>query len=343
MAFVATAEQRQAAGGRSVARRRPLAGYLAAVAAALLFAVNGSVSKVVLTAGVSAQRLTELRTTGAWGGRAIAWREVPFLAMFGLAGAALVQWLYFVAIGRLPVGIALLFEYTAPVMVALWARFVLGEQVRRRVWAALGLALGGLALVAQLWQVGGQGLALDGIGVLAGLGAAVALASYYLLGEHGVRSRDPLSLTCWAFLFGALFWSILQPWWTFDAGGLARPASLLGAFAHLQAPTWSLVLWIVALGTVAPYVLVTWSLRHLPALRVGMVGMLEPVTAAIVAWVWLGQALSVVQLVGGGVVLVGIVAAQTARPEDGRSEGGRSKDGPEDGPEDGHAVRTAQG
>jgi drug/metabolite transporter (DMT)-like permease len=203
-------------------------------------------------------------------------------------------------------------------MVALWARFVLGERVRRRVWAALGLALGGLALVAQLWQVGGQvggqGLALDGIGVLAGLGAAVALASYYLLGEHGVRSRDPLSLTCWAFLFGALFWSILQPWWTFDASGLARPVSLLGVFAHLQAPTWSLLLWIVALGTVAPYVLVTSALRHLPALRVGMVGMLEPVMAAVVAWVWLDETLSAVQLVGAGVVLVGIVAAQTARP-----------------------------
>jgi len=321
-----TPVQQRAVGEFAVARRRrPRIGYLAAVSAALLFAVNGSVSKVVLTAGFSAERLTELRTTGAWLGLAlflmltaprtlrIGWREVPFLAFFGLTGAALVQWLYFVAIGRLPVGIALLFEFTAPVMVALWARFVLGERVRRRVWAALGLALAGLALVAQLWQIGAQGLALDGLGVLAGLGAAVALASYYLLGETGVRTRDPLSLTCWAFLFGALFWSALQPWWTFDASALARPVSLLGVLAHLQAPTWSLVLWIVTLGTVAPYVLITWALRHLPALRAGMIGMLEPVVAAVVAWVWLGEALSAVQLVGAGVVLAGIVAAQTAR------------------------------
>jgi len=317
-----TAPPHEASAGRVVARwQRSRIGYLAAIAASLLFAVNGSVSKVALSAGVPAERLTELRITGAWLGLAlllmltaprtlrISWREVPYLALYGLTGAAMVQWLYFVAIGRLPVGIALLFEYTAPVLVALWARFVLGERVRRRVWAALGLALGGLALIAQVWE----GLALDGLGVLAGLGAAVALASYYLLGEHGVRSRDPLSLTCWTFLFGALFWSILQPWWTFDPGILAHPVSLLGALADVQAPIWGLVLWIVALGTIAPYVLVLFALRHLPALRVGIVGMLEPVAATVVAWLWLGEALSAVQLVGACLVLVGIIAAQTAR------------------------------
>jgi drug/metabolite transporter (DMT)-like permease len=298
-------------------------GYAAAIVGSLLFAVNGSVSKVVLTERtLDAQRLTELRTSGAWLGLAvlllltapkslrISWREVPYLAAYGLIGAAMVQWLYLVAIGRLPVGIALLFEYTAPVLVALWARFVLREPVRRRVWGALALALGGLALIAQVWQ----GLALDGLGVLAGLGAAVALAAYYLLGEHGVRTRDPLSLTCWTFLFGALFWSIMQPWWTFDPGVLTQAVSLPAS--HVQAPTWALVLWIVALGTVAPYVLILYALRHLPALRVGIVGMLEPVLATVVAWIWLGEALSGVQLLGAGLVLTGIVAAQTARRAD---------------------------
>jgi drug/metabolite transporter (DMT)-like permease len=218
----------------------------------------------------------------------------------------MVQWLYFVAIGRLPVGIGLLFEYTAPVLVALWARFVLGERVRRRVWAALGLALAGLALVARVED----GLALDGLGVLAGLGAAVALAAYYLFGEHGVRTRDPLSLTCWMFLFGALFWSVLQPWWTFDPGLLATPVPL---FESATVPAWLPVLWIVALGTVVPYVLILYALRHLPALRVGIVGMIEPVLATVVAWIWLGEALTATQLVGAGLVLAGIIAAQTAR------------------------------
>ena len=65
-------------------------------------------------------------------------------------------------------------------LIALWARFAWHEPVRRRVWPALGLVIGGLSLVAQIWD----GLTLDGLGVLAGLLASVGLAVYYLMGER---------------------------------------------------------------------------------------------------------------------------------------------------------------
>ena len=86
-------------------------------------------------------------------------------SFYGVVGFALVQWLYFVAIERLPIGIGLLLEFTAPVLVALWARLVWHEPVRRRVWAALALALAGLVLVAEVWE----DVRLDGLGVAAGL------------------------------------------------------------------------------------------------------------------------------------------------------------------------------
>jgi drug/metabolite transporter (DMT)-like permease len=291
------------------------------VTAAVLFAVNGTVSKVILGSGMPAPRLTELRCAGALVGLGllllviaperlrVGRRELPLLAAYGVAGVALVQWLYFVAIGRLPIGIGLLFEYTAPVLVALWARFVLHEPVRSRVWAALALALAGLALVAEVWRGG----ALDGLGVVAGLGAAAALATYYILGEHSAGRRDPLSTTFWTFLFATVFWSVLQPWWSFPAGSLAGGTSLQGSLAAVSLPVWALAGWMVVLGTIAPFALVLTGLRHLPATRVGVVGMLEPVLAAGVAWGWLGEALSAAQLAGGAVVLAGIVLAQTAR------------------------------
>ena len=93
-------------------------------------------------------------------------REIVRLVGFGITGVALVQWFYFVAIARLPVGIALMLQFTAPVLVALWVRFVYREPVRSRIWLGIACSLGGLALVAEVWS----GLALDGIGVLAGLG-----------------------------------------------------------------------------------------------------------------------------------------------------------------------------
>ncbi len=170
------------------ARSAPLHGVLAALGASLLFAVNGTVSKTVLESGLSSLRLVELRSLGAavclltavavLRPRAlrVAPRELAFLVGAGVVGIGLVQWLYFVAIGRLPVGIALLLEYLAPVLVVVWVRFVRREQVRRRLWAALALSVSGLVVVGQVWQ----GLRLDGLGILAGLGAAVSLAAYYL-------------------------------------------------------------------------------------------------------------------------------------------------------------------
>src|SRR5687768_9129451 len=154
--------------------------------ATCMWGVNGTVSKAVLGAGLSSPRLTEVRSTGAAIALAAAlavtqpWRlrvrrsELLFLGVFGVFGLALVQWFYFFAIHRLEIGIALLIQYLAPVLIALWARFATKEPVRRRIWAALILALGGLSLVVEIWN----GLTLDSLGVLASLGAAVTFALY---------------------------------------------------------------------------------------------------------------------------------------------------------------------
>jgi drug/metabolite transporter (DMT)-like permease len=236
-------------------------------------------------------------------------RELAFLVVAGVVGIGLVQWLYFVAIARLPVGIALLLEYLAPVLVVVWVRFVRHEQVRARLWAALVLAVAGLVVVAEAWQ----GLRLDGLGVLAGLGAAGSLAAYYLTSERGLGRRDPLSLAAWTFTAAALFWSVLQPWWTFPWGDLTRSVPLPGPLPDADVPAYLLVLWVVVLGTVVPYGLILLALRSLGSARTGLLGMAEPVLAAGVAFVVLGEALSRVQLVGGAVVLTGIVLAETAR------------------------------
>jgi drug/metabolite transporter (DMT)-like permease len=304
------------------ARRHPRLGYAMATAAAALFAVNGTVSKIVLTSsGMTSLRLTELRATGAFLGLAaflaltaphllrVRRSELRLLAFYGVVGFALVQWLYFVAIGRLPIGIGLLLEFTAPVLVALWARVVWHEHVRSRVWLALGLALAGLALVAEVWH----DVRLDTVGVAAGLLASGALATYFLAGEHATARRDALSLTCLSLGVAALFWAVLQPWWDFPFATLGERVSLEGTFEASTAPVWLLALWMIVLGTIFPFVLSLGALHHLPATRVSIVAMVEVVLASVVAWVWLGETLSAAQLAGGGVVLVGIVLAQTAR------------------------------
>jgi drug/metabolite transporter (DMT)-like permease len=299
---------------------RPAVGYALTVAAAALFAVNGSVSTLALDAGIPATNLTALRCTGAAAVLVLvlavasprrlrlSWREVPFVAVFGVVGIALTQFLYYLAIGRLPVGIALVFEMTAPVFIALYVWLVRREHVRARLWAALALSLCGLVLVAEVWEGGGS---LDVGGVLAALAAAICLAAYYLLGERGTATRDPVALTCWSFVSAALFWAVAAPWWRFDAGMLGEEVPL--SLGSAQAPLWVLVLWIVVLGAVVPFWLSIAALRHLAPTAAGLVATVEPVYASVIAWLWLGQVLSGWQILGGAVVLTGIVLAQTAR------------------------------
>jgi drug/metabolite transporter (DMT)-like permease len=302
--------------------RHPLRGYAMVWTAALLFAVNGTVSKVVLESGITSLELTQVRSTGAFIGFALALaliaparlrvglRELGFLVVFGITGLAFVQWLYFLSIHKLPVGIALLIEYVAPLLVALWARYVFHEPVRLRIWVALALALVGLSLIVELWS---GSTALDGLGVAAALAAALAYAVYILMAERGVRTRDPISLSCYGFGFAALFWLVVQPVWRFPFGRVDDSVSLLGELDSVSAPVWLLLLFVVVVGTMATFALVVSALRHVSATRVGIVAMLEPAAAAAVAWIWLGEALGAAQLAGGAIVLAGIVLAQTAR------------------------------
>ncbi len=226
--------------------------------------------------------------------------------LYGIVGVALLQVTYFIAIDRLPVGIALLLEYLAPVLIALWAFGVQRQPVRRRLWPALGLSLVGLAMVAQVWDGG----SLDALGVAMGLLAAVCFATYFLAGEHLVGQRDPLSTVFWGFAVATVFWAVVRPWWTFDASVLGGSTTVFG---DVTAPVWALVVWVVLLGTLVPFGVETVALQHLPATVVGTLAMVEPVGAAALAWLWFGESLAPVQIVGGLVVIGAILLAQTAR------------------------------
>ena len=298
---------------------RPLLGIAMVISSGALFAVNGTVSKLVLRAGFDAPQLTLLRAAGAFtgllllslvlrpGARRLRVRraELPLLMVYGLSGFFLVPMLYFVAISRMPVGIALLFEYTAPLLVALWARFGQRRRVRPRLWGGLALSLAGLACVAEVWG----DLRLDGLGVAAGFGAAVLLAFYYVLGARGVQQRDTLSLTTWAFAASAVTGLITRAVTAGTGGWEPLTRSEAGV------PVALLCCYVVLLGSIAPFLLVAAALRHLPATSVGILGMVEPVIAAAVAWLTLGagEALNAAQLVGGLLVLVGVTLAETAR------------------------------
>ncbi len=300
--------------------KRPIVGHIALLSSVLLFAANGSVSKSLLVSGIDAAALSQIRVTGAFAilfvfalilvrpHLKLTLAEVPKFFAYGIIGVALVQYLYFVAINRLDIGVALVIEYTAPVLVALWARFGEKEPVKQRVWFALAITIAGLSMVTNIWG----GFTLDSIGVIAASLAAISLAVYFITGEKLVAKRPPLAVVTLAFGASVIFWAILEPWWQFDPTLLSGETNLFAQSSNTL-PTWLLVSWMIVMGTIAPFFLSFISLRHLKARTVAIVGTLEPVTASAIAFVLLNESLLAIQLLGGAAVLMGVVLAETAK------------------------------
>lgn len=303
--------------------RHPARGYALYLSAALLFALNGTVAKTLLLGGMEATRLSQLRATAAFlillGFVALTNRsalrlrrsELPLLFVYGVLGIALTQYLYFAAIERLPIGITLLIEFTAPLMIAVWFRFGLGHPTRPAVWVALATALAGLAIVAQVWE----GLTLDAVGLVFAIGAALALAVYFITADVAVQRpepRDPVSLTMWGMGAAALFWAIVAPWWSFPFDGLAGTLRLFGE-AGPALPAVGLAAWMIVLGTVIPFSLVVLSMQHLRASQASVVGMTEPILATAIAWLVLGEAFTPVQMLGAAIVLGSVLVAELNR------------------------------
>lgn len=295
-------------------------GHVVYLLGSTLFAINGTVSKSILIAGIDPARLAQLRSTAAFvilfaivavtNRSALRLRraELPGLLFYGVLGITMTQYLYFIAIAHLPVGIALILEFTAPLMVALWMRFAWHYPTRPQVWFGLLLALAGLALIGRVWE----GFALNAVGVVAGFAAAAALAAFYLGGDRLLRverPRDPLSLLMWGFGASTLFWALVQPWWDFPWSGFDGTGHVLGGEGP-AANMWLLAGWMVVLGTVLPFWLVLSAQRVLRASQAATIGMVEPIIAGLVAWFALGEVLTAAEIAGAVIVLAGVTLAE---------------------------------
>ena len=291
------------------------------ILSALMFSSNGIASKLLLDGHITAWRLAQIRALSACAILAIyLWRKAPQtfrikrseilpLVAYGIIGIAMVQALYFLAISRMHVSIALLIEFTAPVWIVVYLRVIKRRHVPNQMWLALILALTGLALIAQIWD----GLTLDGIGVIAGFGASFALAFCFLCGESLTEKRDNQSITMWGFFFAGFAWCLVLPIWNFPFDVFTTPIPLEGALEGNTTPGWVLILYVVLIGTIFPYLCVMAGLKNLKASTTSTFGLLEPIFAGIVAWIWFAESWTVIQLIGGVVVIAGIYMADQAR------------------------------
>jgi drug/metabolite transporter (DMT)-like permease len=276
-----------------------------------MWGLNGSMGRSLLDDGVSALRLSQLRSFGSWlillvvlaGWRPellrVERREIPALAFLGIAGLALVHATYFLAIERLDVGVAVTIQYLAPLVLLVWLRLVHGRRLATSLWGAVALSAIGCFFVVRAYDAD----SLDGLGVAAAFGATIAFAVYMVGSERAGRRHEPVTTLVWSFGFASLFWAAATPWWSFPFDDFSSgDHRLLG-------------LGVILVGTLLPFTCMVAALRHIPAPRAAVVATLEPVLAAVFAYFLLDQALSAVQIAGGVAVLAAVAWVQSRRPD----------------------------
>ncbi|HEV8653626.1 MAG TPA: EamA family transporter [Actinomycetes bacterium] len=286
-----------------------LGALLRVVAAAFCWGLAAVFAKHAFEHGVPPARMAQARVTVALLVLAplLAWRRpallrpprssLPLLVGFGGCIAA-VNFAYYVAIDHLAVGVAIALQYTGPVMLLGFSALVARRAPGRLAWVAGTLTLAGAVLVSRAMD----GLAaLDGPGLAAGLASAVLFAAYLLTAEQaGRRGASPATVLLWGFVAAVAVWSVAEPWWSFPFDRLTDPQTALA------------VLGVGIVGTLVPFFLAVGAVRVIPAATAGIAASSEPVFAAALAWLLLGQQLTAVQLAGGALVVAGVMLAQVA-------------------------------
>jgi len=282
-------------------------GFAAAAGAASLWAISGVFGKVLMAGAVSPSQLVFYRSAlaSALLGAIFLARnktllkvsvhDLPFLIVLGVLGLALTQFFYYAAIQSMSVGLAILLEYLAPLWIILFERFWQKKSLAGTKILALAMALSGCFLVS---VTAGSGSQFSSKGLFFGIAAGICFAAYGLMTQKALKSYPEPTVLFYSLLFTALFWGAF-------ASGIKDSWLAMGPLQF------GLILYVTVLGTLLPFFLFIFALKRLEASQVGIVSTLEPVLAAVIAWVHLGERLTLPQMSGGLLVLSAIVLLQT--------------------------------
>src|SRR5581483_11674188 len=206
--------------------------------------------------------------------------------LFGISIAG-ANFTYYASLSRLPVAIAITVQYTAPGLVVLWSALAERHRPSGRVVAALIAAVIGVALLSELPSVLTSGhLRVDALGLVLSVAAAFSFATYMVSGEYVAKALGAQGSVLRGFCVASVLWMVVQ-------AVRGRPDTLL------TPRFWPGIAFLAVATTIAPFLLFVWGLERVRAHDAGIVSTLEPLTAAVLAFVWLGQSLSPVQILGG--------------------------------------------
>jgi drug/metabolite transporter (DMT)-like permease len=282
-------------------------GYLYVALAAALFAISGTASKFLFHSGITPYQLIQLRTTLAFTCLLI-WlclrhsallrisvTDLPYFMALGVLGIGAAQFLYLFAISKINVAAAILLHYTGPVFVALYVGLVQRQKIGMLSVLAISGTLVGCFLVVGAYNL--QLVALNRIGIISGMLAAVAFAIYSVLSEYGMRKYTPWTVLLYGMLFAALMWNVLHP----------PLEAILHRYSAVQ---WGWIFFIGICGTVLPFGLYFEGIKRIRPTHASITATLEPISAGVIASIFLGEVMLPLQIIGGLIVIASIILLQ---------------------------------
>lgn len=294
------------------------AGLGFALASASSFGLSGALGRGLMDAGWSAAAavavrilvgalvlapLAILELRGRWD---VLRRNLPMIVGYGVIAVAGCQLAYFNAVSRMPVGVALLIEYAAPVAIVGWLWLTRGQRPGTRTVAGAVLAVVGLVLVLDL--VGGA--PVDVVGVIWAFGAMLGVATYFLLSGRQDDGLPPTVLAAAGLLLGGI--TLLLAGAT---GALTFTATTTAVrFGDVPVAWWVPVLGLGVVTAALAYGTGIAATRRLGSRLASFVGLIEVLAALGFAWVLLGEVPQPIQLMGGALVLAGVVVVRSGEP-----------------------------
>lgn len=295
-------------------------GYVYVILAAFMWAVSGSSGKFLFQQGMTPFQLVQLRVTLA-SGLLFAWlilrnrsllviskRDILYFVILGILGMAMVQFTYFFAISKIKVAAAILLQYLAPSLIALYSVIFAREKLTMITSTAIVGATLGCYLVVGAYNL--DLLALNKLGVIGGLCAAISFAFYSIYGERGMRQYNPWTVLFYALLASALFWNLAHFLWN------KAPLPFESFYHGYSAVEWTWILYIVVLGTVVPFGLYFEGISLLRSTRASITATLEPILAAVVSYLFLGEIMQPLQILGGVLVIGSVIILQLRQEYD---------------------------
>jgi len=283
-------------------------GYLLAGMAGVLWSTMGVLGKIAFRYGIDPLSLVTLRAIIASSTLALIMaivgrkafkiraQDVLFFALFGLVGVTFNYSSYFYAIKLTTVATAVILLYTYPAFVTILSYHLFGERIGIIKLIALILTFMGCALVVKVYNA--EYLKLNYLGVIFGLIAGLTAAVYSILSKLALREYDSSTVVLYAFSFGALFLLALS---------LLTRRSQITLMPSFPPQVWLIILVIAWLPTLSGYFAYTTSLKYIEASKASIVSTIEPVSASILAYIFLKEVISGFQALGIALVLIGIM------------------------------------